>query len=117
MTYKDASAGGLLKESAVWVVKYRANGGLMRGRAIGKESVAKGLLKRRDGVANPSDSATDPRSCTPVTRRSLDQDVVRGGMIARPRSAAPSRRFSRPFATLSFSTRSTPASAAHWRGT
>ena len=30
MTYKDAAAAGLLKESAVWWIKYRANGKLMR---------------------------------------------------------------------------------------
>jgi len=52
MSYKDASAAGLLKESSVWWLKYRANGRLMReSTETEKEQEAKCLLKRREGAA------------------------------------------------------------------
>ena len=52
MSYKHASAAGLLKESAVFWIKYRANGRPVRESSESeKESVAKSLLKRREGAA------------------------------------------------------------------
>jgi len=73
MTYKDASAGGLLKESAVWWVKYRANGRLMRESSESeKESVAKGLLKRRDGAAEEG-RAIIPRADRVTVGELLDE--------------------------------------------
>jgi integrase len=52
MTYSAAKAAGLLKESAVWWVKYRANGRLMReSTETEKEQEAKRFLRKREGAA------------------------------------------------------------------
>jgi integrase len=51
MSYADAKAAGLLRESAVWWVKYRANGKTLKESSEStKESDAKKLLRQREGA-------------------------------------------------------------------
>jgi integrase len=51
MSYKDAREAGLLRQSEVWWVKYRANGKTLKESSEStKESDAKKLLRQREGA-------------------------------------------------------------------
>src|SRR2546427_11784939 len=51
MSYKDAAAAGLLRQSEIWWIKYRQNGRTVRESSESeKESQAKKLLRQREGA-------------------------------------------------------------------
>src|SRR5206468_346930 len=51
MSYKDAAAAGMLRQSEIWWIKYRQNGRTVRESSESeKESQAKKLLRQREGA-------------------------------------------------------------------